>query len=208
MSGLYNANKSDITLAKILSFGELDKKNGDFNRIDNFMNAIKNEDYNYLKNEIDVNNFIDYMVFQSYIGNVDWPFNNVRFFAVGNQPFRFVLFDLDKVSGQNINTSPFSIINNPISNPITDLFNIMYKNTEFKQLYDERFNFLIQSDLFTAERFNNIVDEYTENMENIIALNIDKYNHPNTLIEWYINISRLKNNFKTREVFVKQDVAS
>jgi len=26
MSGLYNANKSDITLAKILSFGELDKK--------------------------------------------------------------------------------------------------------------------------------------------------------------------------------------
>lgn len=208
MSGLYNANKSDITLAKIISFGELDKKNGDFNRIDNFMNAIKNEDYNYLKNEIDVNNFIDYMVFQSYIGNVDWPFNNVRFFAVGNQPFRFVLFDLDKVSGQNINTSPFSIINNPISSPITDLFNIMYKNTEFKQLYDERFNFLIQSDLFTAERFNNIVDEYTENIENIIAFNIDKYKHPNTLIEWYINISRLKNNFKTREVFVKQDVAN
>lgn len=205
MSGLYNANKSDITLAKILSFGELDKKNGDFNRIDNFMNAIKNEDYNYLKNEIDVNNFIDYMFFQSYIGNVDWPFNNVRFFAVGNQPFRFVLFDLDKVSGQNIKTSPISIINNPISNPISDLFNIMYKNAEFKQLYDERFNFLIQSDLITAERFNNIVDEYTKNIENIITLNIDKYKHPNTLIEWYINISRLKNNFKTREVFVKQD---
>ena len=81
----------------------------------------------------------------------------------------------------------------------------MYKNADFKQLYNERFNFLIQSDLFTAERFNNIVDQYTENIENIIALNIDKYKHPNTLIEWYINISRLKNNFKTREVFVKQD---
>jgi len=205
MSGLYNANKSDITLAKILSFGELDKKNGDFNRIDNFINAIKNEDYDYLKNEIDLDNFIDYMVFQSYIGNVDWPFNNVRFFAVENKPFRFVLFDLDKVSGQDIKTSPISIINNPISNPVTDLFNIMYKNADFKKLYDERFNFLIQSDLITAERFNNIVDEYTENIENIIALNIDKYKHPNTLIEWYINISRLKNNFKTREVFVKQD---
>ena len=127
MSGLYNANKSDITLAKILSFGELDKKNGDFNRIDNFINAIKNEDYDYLKNEIDLDNFIDYMVFQSYIGNVDWPFNNVRFFAVENKPFRFVLFDLDKVSGQDIKTSPISIINNPISNPVTDLFNIMYK---------------------------------------------------------------------------------
>ena len=205
MSGLYNANKSDITLAKILSYGELDKKNGDFNRIDNFINAIKNEDYDYLKNEIDLDNFIDYMVFQSYIGNVDWPFNNVRFFAVENKPFRFVLFDLDKVSGQDIKTSPISIINNPISNPVTDLFNIMYKNADFKKLYDERFNFLIQSDLITAERFNNIVDEYTENIENIIALNIDKYKHPNTLIEWYINISRLKNNFKTREVFVKQD---
>ena len=32
MSGLYNINKTDITLAKISGNGELDKKNGDFNR--------------------------------------------------------------------------------------------------------------------------------------------------------------------------------
>ena len=52
--------------------------------IDNFINAINNDNYNYLKKKIDVDNFIDYMIFQSYIGNVDWPFNNIRFFAIDN----------------------------------------------------------------------------------------------------------------------------
>ena len=207
MSGLYNVNKTDITLAKISGNGELDKKNGDFNRIDNFINAINNDNYNYLKKEIDVDNFIDYMIFQSYIGNVDWPFNNIRFFAIGNQPFRFVLFDLDKVSGQHIKDSPISFINNPIHNPITDLFNIMYKNEEFKKNYDARFNYLIKSDLLTAQKFNAIVDEYTDNIENTIPINITKYGHPKTLIEWYINISHLKDNFATRETSVKQNVA-
>ena len=207
MSGLYNVNKTDITLAKISGNGELDKKNGDFNRIDNFINAIKNDNYNYLKQEIDVDNFIDYMIFESYIGNVDWPFNNTRFFAIGNQPFRFVLFDLDKVSGQHIKDFPILFINNSIHNPITDLFNIMYKNEEFKKLYDARFNYLIKSDLLSAQKFNAIVDEYTDNIENTIPINITKYGHPKTLTEWYINISLLKDNFVTRETSVKKSIA-
>ena len=58
------------------------------------MNAIENENLNYLKDEIDINNFIDYMIFQSYIGNTDWPHNNARLYAINNEKFRFVLFDL------------------------------------------------------------------------------------------------------------------
>ena len=72
---------STITLAKILEGGIVEKKDGDFDRIDDFIAAIDNDDYSYLSNEIDVDNFIDYMIFESYIGNRDWPKNNVRFFC-------------------------------------------------------------------------------------------------------------------------------
>lgn len=203
MSRLYGVSKSDITLAKIIEGGIVEKKDGDFDRIDDFITAINNEDYNYLNNEIDVDNFIDYMIFESYIGNRDWPKNNVRFFAVNDGPFRFVLFDLDLVATQDIDSSPMSFINNPIGNPITDLFNIMYANEDFRQTYDVRFQNLINSTLLSSARFNEIVIEYKSNIEHVIPVQINKYNTPETFTEWYLNIDHLKNNFEARENYVR-----
>jgi hypothetical protein len=202
MSRLYDVNKSDITLAKIVEGGIVEKKDGDFDRIDNFIAAIDKGNYSYLSKEIDMDNFIDYMIFESYIGNRDWPKNNVRFFAINDGPFRFVLFDLDLVATQKIDSSPMSFINNPIRNPITDLFNIMYTNENFRQMYDARFRYLINSTLLNSVRFNEIVTEYKNNIEYIMPTHINKYNTPETFTEWYINIDHLKNNFETRENYV------
>lgn len=203
MSTLYGVSKNDITLAKIIEGGILDKKNGDFDRINNFIAAIENDDYNYVSSEIDVNNFIDYMIFESYIGNRDWPKNNVRFFAVNDKPFRFILFDLDLVATQDIDNSPISFINHPIENPITDLFNIMYANEDFRQTYDARFQSLMSSGLFSTSRFNAIVTEYKTNIEHIMPTTINKYSTPETFTEWYLNIEHLKNNFEARENYVQ-----
>jgi hypothetical protein len=203
MSRLYDVSKSEITLAKIIEGGIVEKKDGDFDRIDDFIAAIDNDDYNYLSNEIDMDNFIDYMIFESYIGNRDWPKNNVRFFAINDGPFRFVLFDLDLVATQRIDSSPISFINNPIENPITDLFNVMYANEDFKQAYDSRFQYLINSTLLSSARFNEIVTEYKNNIEYIIPTHINKYSTPETFTEWYLNIDALKNNFEARENYVR-----
>ena len=203
MSRLYGVSKSDITLAKIIEGGMVEKKDGDFDKIDNFIAAIANDDYNYVSNEIDVDNFIDYMIFESYIGNRDWPKNNVRFFAVNDGPFRFVLFDLDLVATQNIDSSPMSFINHPTQNPITDLFNIMYANPEFKETYDARFQSLMNSGVLSSTRFNAIVTEYKSNIEHIMPTHIDKYSEPETFAEWYLNIEHLKNNFEAREDYVR-----
>ena len=203
MSKLYKVSKSDITLAKILEGGIVEKKDGDFDRIDDFIAAIDNDDYSYLSNEIDVDNFIDYMIFESYIGNRDWPKNNVRFFAINDGPFRFVLFDLDLVATQEIDSSPISFINNPIGNPITDLFNIMYANEDFRQTYDARFQYLINSTLLSSVRFNEIVTEYKNNIKYIMPSHINKNNTPETFTEWYLNIDHLKNNFEARENYVR-----
>lgn len=199
VSRLYDVSKSDITLAKIIEGGIVEKKDGDFDRIDAFIAAIESNEYNYLQNEIDTDNFIDYMIFESFIGNRDWPKNNVRFFAVNDGPFRFVLFDLDLAATQNIDASPISFINNPIKNPITDLFNIMYANQDFKQAYDTRFKSLMNSGLLSASRFNEIVAAYKSNIEHIMPTQIIKYNEPDTFTQWYLNIELMKENFKARE---------
>lgn len=203
ISRLYDVPKDDVTLAKMENNGVLEYKDGDFEKLDRLIAAINNQDYDYLKDEIDVSNFIDYMAFQSYVGNRDWPKNNVRFFAILDGPFRFVMFDLDLVSTQNIDESPISFINNPVKNAITDLFNVMYANPEFKQQFDERFSNLINSGMLSAAKFDDIATAYQRNIEHIMPTQVSKYNTPETFTDWHLNIENLKSVFKDREDFVR-----
>ncbi len=53
MVGLNGVKKKDITLAKITT-REFIKKDGDFERIDRFVQAIEQEDIAYIKEELDL----------------------------------------------------------------------------------------------------------------------------------------------------------
>lgn len=211
ISRLNDAKKKNITLAKINIPGVLEKKDGDFDRIDRFIKAIKNKDLDYLKQEVDIDNFIDYMIFQSYIANVDWPYNNVRFYALDDAPFRFIIYDLDLVNTIKIKDPPLYFIQKPtkysandvITNPITDLFTVLYADNSFKTMFDNRFFFLLNNKSFSSEKFNSIVDHNLNTIHQYMPIHIDKYSDINSMVEWYINIDLLKDNFKKREDYLK-----
>lgn len=211
VSRLNDTKKKTITLAKINTPGEVEKKDGDFDRIDNFLNAIEDKNLAYLKQEVDIDNFIDYMIFQSYIANIDWPYNNVRFYAVNDEPFRFVMFDLDLANTRKINDHPLDFIRTPsmhsgkdgIENPITNLFNILYTDADFKVQFTNRYEQLINDDAFSANKFNSIIDKNLNAIHEYMPIHLDKYTDINTMFEWYRNIEILKENFKEREVQVK-----
>ncbi|MEQ9266679.1 MAG: CotH kinase family protein [Balneolaceae bacterium] len=204
MSRLYDVGKSRITLAKIVKDGIIEKKDGDFERIDQFFNAINEKDYDYLNEEIDTENFIDYMIYQSYIGNIDWPHNNVRLFSVDDAPFRFVLFDLDLAILHKINSPPQKFINSSTDNPITDLFNLFYENEEFKADYDTRYEQLIESNLLDSKKFEAIVEQYKDNIKHLIPTQIEKHGFPKSMTEWLIDIERVKSNFSQRKKALKK----
>ncbi len=195
---LYKEDKDDITLAKINHGGTLEKKNGDFDKIDRLITAIDTNDLDFLLQEIDLNNFIDYMVFQSMIGNSDWPSNNVRFFAIKEGPFRFIMFDLDKVAIKDLDADPLDFINNPVKNPVTDLFNVLYADSEFKNNFNSRFDEIKNSGALSPEKFNAIVSYYKSNIELQMPMHIEKYNNPSSFTDWYLNLEKLKNDFSTR----------
>ncbi len=204
MSGLYGVKKKDITLAKITTH-ELIKKDGDFERIDAFVDAINRKDVAYLKDEIDLSSFVDYMVFESYIGNTDWPHNNSRFYAIKDGKFRFVMFDLDKVTWLRINKSPLTIIeDNSSPNVLTDLFFALYDGDEnFQQAFWDRYNELLSNGDVSFEKFKPIVDANAETIKADIPLQINKYSAPGTMIEWNIELDKTLTLFKEREVIVK-----
>ena len=211
ISRLNDVKKKTITLAKINDPSEVEKKDGDFDRIDSFIDAIENQNLDYLKEEIDTSNFIDYIIFHTYISNVDWPYNNVRFYAVNDEPFRFIIYDLDWANTRKTKEHPLEFIKNPtkysakdaIKNPITDLFNILYEDAEFKNQFNSRYQEIIDSDVFASEKFNAIVDHNYDVIKQYMPIHLDKYNDIGSMIEWYRNIELLKENFKEREEHIK-----
>lgn len=206
ISRLRSTEKKDITLAKITT-GNVEKKDGDFDRIDAFLEAIKSKNLEYLKAETDIDNFIDYMIFQSYISNIDWPYNNVRFYAVKDEPFRFIVFDLDFANAVKLKEHPLYFIrtvnlgspSDIKKNPIKDLFNILYSDDAFKTKFDKRYLKILNTKLLSSEAFNQIIETNTIAIENYIPMHIEKYSNVKTIIEWYRNIELLKENYKRRE---------
>jgi len=199
MAGLYSAKKSEVTLAKITTH-ELIKKDGDFDRIDALVQAIDDDDLNYLKSEIDVDNFIDYMVFQSYIGNTDWPHNNARFYAINNGKFRFVMYDLDNAFRLRVNKEPLNIIEDKrFPNILSDLFFVFYEEENFKNAFWNKYRSLLKNRILSYDNFKSIVDENTVQISSEIQLQIDKYEAPRTVIEWNIELDKMLILFQERE---------
>jgi len=207
ISRLNDVEKKAVTLAKINYPSEIEKKDGDFDRIDNFIEAIESENIQYLKENVDINNFIDYIIFNTYISNVDWPYNNVRFYAVGDKPFRFVTYDLDWANTRKTDEHPLEFIKNPtkysakdaIKNPITDLFNILYEDADFKNQFNNKYQAILDNNALSSDKFNDIVDKNYNTIKAYMPIHISKYHDINTMIEWYRNIELLKENYKERE---------
>ncbi len=207
MARLYEVKKGDITLGKVVFPGVVERKNGDRSRIDRFLEAIENQELSFLKSQIDLANFIDYMIFESYLGHWDWPNNNVRFYAIDDGPFRFVLFDLDQAVKEDIGLSPMFFIQREGQSPIRDLFNLLYSDAEFKEAYDNRFKSLINSGVLSPQRFNSIVDNYMTRIEHLMPTQIEKYNQPGTMALWYWYVNKLKQNFQWRVEAIQPGIA-
>lgn len=208
LSRLYGAKKDNITLANIRAGGVVENKDGDFDRIDSFFEAIENGDTDLMFSEIDTPNFIDYIIYETYIGNIDWPLNNVRIFAIDDQPFRFVLFDLDMAVIQKTNAPPLSFMKEPINNDgenhIAALFDLLYENEDFKNAFHSRLEEVITSDILASSSFDIIVNSYKDNIKNLIPTQIDRYSFPPSMTEWLIEVDRLKYNFSKREQSAKR----
>jgi hypothetical protein len=202
MAGLNGVKKDAVTLAKITTH-KLIKKDGDFDRIDAFLEAINVENLKYLKDEIDIDNFIDYIIFQTYISNTDWPHNNARFYAIGQEKFRFVLFDLDGALRLRLSKTPLNIIEDKrFPNILTDLFFIFYAEENFKNAFWNRYNSILESRIISYNNFKSIVDANIAQIELEIQLQIGKHQAPSTIIEWNIELDKMLTLFQYREQVV------
>ena len=127
---------------------------------------------------LDVDAYANYMATELYLGNWDWPQNNVKGFRYRDGgKFRFVLFDLD---GSFSTDTPFDTFFNkeyyqfdklyPSGKRITDdirfvtLFKNMLKNDDFRRQFIDAYC-LMGGSVFEKNRASAIIDELLERVE-------------------------------------------
>ncbi len=159
------------------------------------MNWLKNvslaeeENYEHLCELIDVQNFADYILFETFIANYDWPGNNMRCFQENDDPWRWIFFDgdatltyseMDPFANAGVWNPPLTWGNYPESKM---MFGKLLENEDFKDAFEARMVELC-SGLFlydnTSLLFNGIVDSLRPHIED----HSHRFGYPLSMAYW------------------------
>ncbi len=147
------------------------------------------DDYHRIVEMIDVDNYIDYMVFETFIGNWDWPGNNMRCWQVDDGPWRWMFFDgdatiinpdMDVFLNAAVYVEPATWENYPEAKL---LFGKLLENNEFKAAFKARAEALCGS-LFQYESTSLVFNDIVERLRPKIDDQKHRFGYPPTMEVW------------------------
>ena len=151
----------------------------------------------YLNTQMDIENYIDFMASEIYMGNGDWPTNNMRFWrkridyddfaSPGHDGrWRWMFFDLDGGFGGTcddvyfaINNLERALVDTGVAVPYTQLFRDLVNNQSFRELYINRSCDRLNSNFkesVTVPKLNEIVTE----LNPIMMDHVNRFGYPST----------------------------
>jgi len=153
--------------------------------------------YDEISTMIDVSSFIDYLIAELYLANVDFIDNNVFFWKARqeNTKWRPIFYDLDAAMS-NIRLNYLSEYKTDVENDkikpywSTLVYNKLLKNKTFKSQFSSRYYDLLNTTFSTdivIEHINAFYQEY----EAIMPLHIYRWNNPTDITKWQKNVQAL-----------------
>ena len=175
---------------------------GDGTGFDAMMDWLENADlsdsanYAYLCSLVDVDNFIDYQILETFIANFDWPANNSRCWQHADTKWRFVFFDGDAT----LTDKNFDVLENA-TYVMTDkwntgpkstlMFRRLLENNDFKARYKNRANELCNSVL----QYDSVIpflDVLESAMRVEMPRHIDRFGNLESLEQWDAGLNVVK----------------
>jgi len=174
--------------------------NGSFRRLMTFVKESDlsiDENYQSLCNMIDVPAFIDYQLFEMFIGNYDWPMNNMRCWQYGDSPWRWIYYDGDasmKSVGSMDNIFCEDEGNGwPSNAQSTLLFRSLLNNRDFSQRTYLQMSKLLG--LLDAETLSYLIDSTQTALAEEIPYQIARFGFPISVTSWDSAISNIRTYF-------------
>ena len=144
--------------------------------------------YDFVNQQMDIENFIDYYIIQIFIGNTDWPGNNIKYWRphTPDAKWKWILYDTDFGFGlfpdwsSNVyhNTLEFALNDNGPGWPnppwSTLLFRKLMGNNVFQNKFINRFSYYYNT-RFEPTYIENHISDISENIELEMDNHIDRW---------------------------------
>jgi len=155
-------------------------------------NLANSTHYNYVKDKIDIKEFINYQILQIFVANTDWPSNNLDIWYEQQGKARWLLYDTDfglgrQWSGTNPRTAnppTFDAITAATQQTMTGwpndkagtrILHRLLQNPDFKNEFIQRYATQL-SILFTSARTTGIVNDLRNEMAPEMQDHLTKFN--------------------------------
>jgi hypothetical protein len=200
LAGLLQTPVSDFTLFR-MDEGDLEFDEGDSLLGEKMERLFREGSYQELKDFIDRESLIDYVLFQDYIGNDDWPAANCRAQIRHGERLRFFLFDLDYAAYRTRNPRL------PELEYLEDDLSRIYRaflegDPSFRNDLEKRQAALYR--IFSVATFNQQEDFRAAMIEDEITYLITKYQQPQSLLHWQMELVALKREFERQDHFIRK----
>ena len=173
--------------------------------------------YNYVATQIDVDNFIEYVILQTYFANLAWGRTNVKFYRIDRQTeimkekgidagkWRWLLCDLDDGMHCEPSFNMFEwLCEGYAQDAVTQIFYGFLENDEFKEKFIDRYEYLIKNHLSTEKMLEQIhlfESRYQAEIERHIA----RWGFPSSFRFWQQEVEHLKEFARRRpEIVLEQ----
>lgn len=166
--------------------------------------------YAYLSSLIDVVSFTDYMVFETFVKNLDWPSHNMRCWQENSGPWRWIFFDGDAC----FQRTDFDVFANatytgdlvwPSSKPSTLLFRKLLENKDFVESFCVRYHDLISGQLAYANT-SLWLQKAEQALDQEISAQSDRFGNPEGHASWRKTLLKIDKVLKNRPLGVYNEL--
>ncbi|MEX0686473.1 MAG: CotH kinase family protein [Balneolales bacterium] len=185
------------------------------------------DNFQYIKTQMDVDNFMDYSISQIYFRNDDWPGNNIDYWrSKSSDPdappgldgrWRWLLYDTDFGYGfggteqYTHNTLDMATEAGNDSWPNQDwatfLLRNLLQNDEFKNAFINRFAELLNT-AFKPERVVQLISDMQDVLEPEIQDHVARWSYPVSIDNWEANIGGMRKFAQNRPDYQRNHIIS
>lgn len=150
---------------------------------------VDDEAYQHACSLIDIDNYIDYMVFETFVANWDWPFNNMRCWQEGNGKWKWIFFDgdaalishnFDVFANAAVYTPPLNWDSYPEAKL---LFGKLLENVKFKAAFEARAMQLCEG-MFRYDNTYPLFHDIVETLRPNVDSHVYRFGNPASMAYW------------------------
>ena len=201
----YNADLDSITIIKywgLPNYGDPTEWREFYSYMTN-ADLTQPEDSAYAFQHMDVSNFIDYILFELFSANLDWPGNNVKISQLApGRPFRMMFYDGDgcfsRVEYQALDHALHSGGNSVVMSRF-------FGNKEFRFRFCKRYRELSQT-YFSYGFLKSVLDEYGRLVEGEAEDQFNRFHFPWSMNRYYMGMDQADAFFRQRHDYFREEI--